>query len=52
MALQSDAIKGKLGLITAGKIKYEVMLSYETGDVEIVAKLKGLLFYLLYSFFL
>lgn len=49
MALQTNTIKGKLGLVTAGKIQYEVMLSYDTEDAEIVAKLKGLLFYFLYS---
>lgn len=48
MALQSNTIKGKLGLVTAGKIQYEVMLSYDTEDAEVVAKLKGLLFYFLY----
>ncbi|XP_022338280.2 uncharacterized protein LOC111133865 isoform X1 [Crassostrea virginica] len=43
MALQTNTIKGKLGLVTAGKIQYEVMLSYDTEDAEIVAKLKDMI---------
>lgn len=41
MALQTDKMKGKLALVTTGKIRYEVMLSYDPEDAEVVKKIKG-----------
>lgn len=44
MALQSEKVKGKLALVTAGKVQYEVMLSYDAEDATVASKLKGRLF--------
>lgn len=56
MALQSEKVKGKLALVTAGKVQYEVMLSYDAEDATVASKLKGpvyfLLFYIFVLFFL
>lgn len=43
MALQSEKVKGKLALVTAGKVQYEVMLSYDAEDATVASKLKDMI---------
>ncbi|XP_048747523.2 uncharacterized protein LOC125659773 isoform X2 [Ostrea edulis] len=43
MALQKDKMKGKLALVTTRKIRYEVMLSYDPEDAEVVKKIKDMI---------
>lgn len=51
MALQSEKVKGKLALVTAGKVQYEVMLSYDAEDATVASKLKGPVYFLLFYIF-
>lgn len=44
MALQSEKVKGKLAMVTAGKVQYEVMISYDAEDAAVASKLKGPVF--------
>lgn len=43
MALRSEKIKGKLAMVTAGPVQYEVMLSYDAEDAAVASKLKGMI---------
>lgn len=52
MALQSEKVKGKLAMVTAGKVQYEVMISYDAEDADVASKLKGPVYFLLFYIFL
>lgn len=52
MALQSEKLKGKLAMVTAGKVQYDVMISYDAEDAAVAIKLKGLVYFLLFYIFL
>lgn len=43
MALQSEKVKGKLAMVTAGKVQYEVMISYDAEDAAVASKLKDMI---------
>uniref|UniRef100_K1PD60 Uncharacterized protein n=1 Tax=Magallana gigas TaxID=29159 RepID=K1PD60_MAGGI len=50
MALQSEKLKGKLAMVTAGKVQYDVMISYDAEDAAVAIKLKGPDYQATYSF--
>lgn len=52
MALQSEKLKGKLAMVTAGKVQYDVMISYDAEDAAVAIKLKGPVYFLLFYIFL
>lgn len=52
MALQSEKLKGKLAMVTAGKVQYDVMISYDAEDAAVASKLKGPVYFLLFYIFL
>lgn len=43
MALQSEKLKGKLAMVTAGKVQYDVMISYDAEDAAVAIKLKDMI---------